>query len=115
MNRHRDVMGDSFSFDVGEEVDASDPMSGLSNLADCMLVLACGLMITLVVHWNLNITPQYEVVEETGDLVEVEGDPELAVKSEDGSGEGGEALYENMGTLYRDAETGKLYYLRDTE
>ena len=32
-----------------------DPTSGLSNLADCMLVLACGLMVALVVAWNVDL------------------------------------------------------------
>lgn len=107
-------MGEPFGSDFEEEADSSDPMSGLSNLADCMLVLACGLMVALVVHWNLDVTPRFEVVEETGDLVETEQDPQLAVRgaeSEDES-DGGD-VYENMGTLYRDPETGKMYYLRE--
>ena len=118
MTRHRDVMdsplGDEGQDDI-DAMEASDPMSGLANLADCMLVLACGLMITLVVHWNLDVTPRMETVEETGDMVEVESDPELAVASDDAQsgGEGQGKTYENMGTLYRDNDTGKLYYLRE--
>ena len=38
----------------GEDV---SPMSGLSNLSDAMLVLALGILVALVVHWNVNIVP----------------------------------------------------------
>ncbi len=113
MSRHRDVMADNFAVDDADDLETGDPMSGLSNLADCMLVLACGLMITLVVHWNLNVAPHYEVVQETGNLVDVEGNPELAVASNDPAQAAGENVYENMGVLYRDTDTGKLYYLRE--
>ena len=113
MSRHRDVMGDPFSRSDYVAEEASDPMSGLSNLADCMLVLACGLMVALVVHWNLDVTPHYEVVEETGNLVDVEGDPQLAVRGSNESSGDQQSTFENMGTLYRDPSTGTMYYLRE--
>ena len=111
MKRHRDVMSDPFEAESAAPPEESDPMSGLSNLADCMLVLACGLMIALVVHWNIDMTPHYEHVEETGEMKVVEGNPELAIENENATADD-ENVFENMGTLYRDPRTGKLYYLR---
>ena len=113
MSKHRDVMGDPFTAQGIDELESSDPMSGLSNLADCMLVLACGLMVALVVHWNLDVTPRYEVVEETGNLTTVEDSPELAVRGSQDEDPEADDVYENLGTLYRDPSTGKMYYLRE--
>ena len=122
MTKHRDVMGDAFANDELAELENSDPMSGLVNLADCMLVLACGLMVALVVHWNLNLTPKYEVFEETDQFVEIEGEnPEPAIiregntESNSDSQGTGEKTYENMGTLYRSTSNGKFYYILPEE
>lgn len=43
---HRD------DWEGGEEV---NPMEGVANLADVMLVLAVGMMLALVVAWNVDI------------------------------------------------------------
>ena len=113
MSKHRDLMGDPFASGEVDEFEASDPMSGLANLADCMLVLACGLMVTLVAFWNLDLSPHYEVVEETGKLVTIEESPELAVRESKEANPEDDNVFENMGALYRDPRTGKMYYLRE--
>ncbi len=116
MKHHRDVMADAFGIENLPQAAGLNPMEGLSNLADCMLVLACGLMIALVVHWNLNMAPKYAPVEETGAMVEVEGDITEAYQSESESTESSEqSSYREMGTLYQDESTGKMYYLQETE
>ena len=46
LGRTRDRFG-------GEDV---NPMNYLSNLSDVMLILAVGIMLALVVHWNVDIT-----------------------------------------------------------
>ena len=33
-----------------------DPMNYVSNLSDAMLVLAVGMMLALIVHWNVDIS-----------------------------------------------------------
>ncbi len=38
----------------GEE-DSVNPMDGLANLADVMLILAVGIMLALVINWNVDI------------------------------------------------------------
>ena len=57
--------GDSFrSRRAPEEV---DPMSSLSNIGDVMLVFACGLMVALVVAWNVDLA-EFTQIEPTQEL-----------------------------------------------
>ena len=106
-------------FSDGEDI---SPMSGLSNLSDAMLVLALGILVALVVHWNVNIVPtsqnegnnamtQAEAaagenrVDTSGATEFSEQDLQKAGADESGSGEG----LERMGTVYYDETTGKYY------
>lgn len=84
-----------------------DPTSGLSNLADCMLVLACGLMVALVVAWNIDIQTVTEVqmTENKTELTDVE--------NMDGDFESGGTTYVDVGRVYQDPETGTYYILED--
>lgn len=87
-----------------------DPLEGVTNIADVMLVFACGLMLALAVYWNIDLGPigdrvdlqQGREVTETfdlrDDLVETQGQGEL---------------YEKMGTVYKDPRTGQLFMLTD--
>ncbi len=36
---------------------AVNPMDSLLNLSDAMLVLAVGIMLALVIHWNIDVDP----------------------------------------------------------
>lgn len=83
-----------------------DPTSGLANLADCMLVLSCGLMVALVVAWNidLNVTE----VSKSENYKQVDN-----VQNTDGDIESGGASYVDMGRIYQDPETGKLYMVEE--
>ena len=47
----------------GESV---DPMQYLSNLSDAMLVLAVGMMLALIVHWNVDISTSGGVMSDSG-------------------------------------------------
>ena len=81
-----------------------NPMENLANLVDVMLVLACGLMISVILHWNVDLSRVMDVITEEN-LVEVE-DLEDAIR--DGS------LMEdldNKGFVYEDPETGKMYII----
>ncbi len=85
-----------------------DPSSGLVNLADCMLVLAAGLMTALVIAWDIDITSTTEVqVEQTQVIEEVETAEEFL--------EGGGSQYVDMGRVYQDTETGQLYMVTPTD
>lgn len=81
-----------------------NPMENLANLVDVMLVLACGLMISIILHWNVDLNKVVDVITEEN-LVEVE-DLEDAIK--DGS------LMEDLdskGFVYEDPETGRMYII----
>ena len=95
----------------GEE----DPMAGTSNLVDAMLVIAVGLLVFLVISWNMqNIVFNDNMDEQQRDRVrsaiqeisqldqgqELNDTPDIS----NSSGKG----FTEMGKVYRDAETGKL-------
>ena len=83
-------------------------MSGLTNVVDAMLVFACGLMLALVAYWNVDITPAVNEVEAVS-MTEVDSDSiEHALDSmQGGSG------YTQLGMVYEDPITGKLYMITD--
>jgi hypothetical protein len=92
---------------ASEEV---SPLEGAINIVDAMLVFACGLMLALVIRYDVdlaqvngrvNITTGEEITQDTqirNDLIETEGEGRL---------------YEKMGTVYKDPATGKLFMLTD--
>ncbi len=103
--RRMQAYGQNGSWYSGQGV---DPNSSLTNLSDCMLVLALGLMLALVVAWNAEI-PNMEEVEATS-MTEIEN-PEVVFDNETLSGEG----YVDMGTVWQDPKTGKLYLITQDE
>lgn len=83
-----------------------DPMSGLANLADVMLVFSCGLLVALAVYWNVSMNvSQTEVIEKDQLSESVDMDKLLSSKSE------GKGLYVYKGDAYEDPSTGKMYIL----
>lgn len=87
----------------------SNPMDGLANLADVMLVLACGLMLSLIVAWNVDVGNSSLVgLPSDTTLTEVEDEQTEAVNDKLN-----EELYEEYGVVYRDSETGKMYIITD--
>lgn len=105
----------------GEDV---NPMNYLSNLSDVMLILAVGIMLALVVHWNVDITAsggqaQGNTGENGSVLVDKDHavtmtDEELArLQEQNGVTGGGESL-EKRGEVYYDAEAGTYYIVRDS-
>lgn len=87
---------------VGEDV---NPSAYIVNLADCMLVLAVGVIVALVSYWNIDIAPVEELQQE--DLEEI--DPETLPEE---LGSGG-SFYQEAGIAYRDPSTGALYLLTE--
>ena len=84
-----------------------NPSAYIVNLADCMLVLACGFMVAMITYWNLDISSTTEL--DNTELEEV--DP--SVIDEDEIGSGGTSYIER-GTVYQDPSTGKLYMVEPT-
>ncbi len=95
----------------GEE----DPMAGTSNLVDAMLVIAVGLLVFIVISWNMqnivfndNMDEQQKqrvknAIEEVSQLdqgQQLNDTPDISKSS----GEG----FTEMGKVYQDSKTGKL-------
>ena len=90
--------------------DTSNPMEYVGNLVDAMLVLAVGIMLALVINWNVDIfssqgdcsysDTQSAVSFSESDLekTDEEKTPEELLK---------------MGTVYFDSETGTYYIIED--
>ena len=87
-----------------------NPAEGVLNLADVMLVFACGLMLSLVINWNIDINVE-EVDMSVGNEVDQVENLEENMAENMNSEEG----YEKMGTLYKDPATGKMYMLTQEE
>lgn len=83
------------------EVQENDPMSGLANLIDVMLVFCVGLIIALVLSWNLQHIIFVDI-ERGQQLQEI---PQI----QQSGGEG----YQEMGKVYQDPETGKLILIEE--
>lgn len=90
-----------------------NPMGGLSNLADAMLVLAVGIMLALVMNWHINIAGGYTTEVEKGAMQEVDsGELSNAISG----GEAGESSdLEERGTVYVDKNTGTMYLVEKNE
>lgn len=106
----------------GESV---DPMHYLSNLSDAMLVLAVGMMLALIVHWNVDISTGGRSDNLSGDTVAAEGEggksiidrdsavtftPEQLEQMDATESESDEGM-EKLGEVYYDAATGKYYII----
>lgn len=91
-------------FSGGEDV---NPMNYLANLSDVMLILAVGIMLALILHWNVEIeTAQPESEDKADDAITFSDDD---LKSEENMPEN----VERMGNIYYDAETGKYYVVEE--
>lgn len=87
--------------------DDFSPMEGVGNMADAMLVFACGLILALIISWNVEIGEHGEISQQ-GARYEVENIGEEQPQSIDPDAE-----LEEMGKVYRDPETGKYYVIED--
>jgi len=95
--------------EIGEDV---NPMDSVGNMADAMLVLAVGIMLALVMHWDVDLrssdsTVEVEKTQEVDDVEDVDEDELSKQAAEQGLTE--------MGVVYEDPETGKLYLITEDE
>lgn len=80
-----------------------NPMEGLGNLADAMLVFACGLLLALIINWNVQVSETGEIKPQQ-DKYEIEGFDDNTEQTIDG-----DTKLEEKGTVYMDPSTGKYY------
>ena len=93
-----------------EDREDVNPMEGVANLVDAMLVLSCGLMLALVINWNVDFGNAGTTVEvnQNKEVTEIDG---VTANGESVSSANG---YQEMGMVYRDPETGKLYMVQQS-
>ena len=103
MSRYFSGGGSFRAPDIEEDV---DPMSSLGNIGDIMLVFACGLMVSLVLAWNVDLGRFSQV-----DMGESEAIDDPTAYEE--VIEGGGSTYIQRGTVYQDAETGQFYMIEN--
>ena len=88
---------------VQHRQDDFNPMEGLGNLADAILVFACGLLLALIINWNVQVSETGEIKPQQ-DKYEIEGFDDNSTETIDGDTD-----LEEMGTVYMDPATGKYY------
>jgi hypothetical protein len=102
----RNLRGSNLRYSDREQKKDINPLDGVANLSDLMLVLACGLMLALVMNWNVDLARGSENLvglDQGAQIQELEG----LANSEGGINDS--AGYEEMGKVYKDPSTGKLY------
>lgn len=90
----------------GGEQSSVNPMDGLGNLADAMLVLAVGIMLALILNWKVDITAVSAAQTEPEDRQIELDENDLTDASEQTPD--AEAL-DRVGALYFDEESGTYY------
>ena len=87
-----------------------NPMDGVANLADAMLVLAVGIMLALILNWNVDISAvRGDTSLETEEALSFTEEDMTQTESLEGQGE-----LEKLGAVYYDPATG-LYYIIEEE
>ena len=98
--------GSSATFRARKAAEEVDPMSSMGNIGDIMLVFACGLMVALVVAWNVDLGQFTQVeMDQTQEVDDVERMTEMLY------GEGN--AFVEKGTVYQDPTTGKYYLVEE--
>lgn len=103
------------------ESEEEDPMAGTANLVDAMLVIAVGLLVFLVLAWNMqsvlfneNLTPEQkeQVMEAMNQEVTEVQEGQVLNETPDTSNQTGQG-YTEMGKVYEDPSTGKMIMIRN--
>lgn len=88
-----------------------NPMDSVSNLADAMLVLAVGIMLALIINWNVDISAgKTEQATSTDPAISFEQD-DLTESQDDAKTIEGDLT--EMGKVYYDQETGTYYIVEN--
>ncbi len=88
-----------------------NPMDSVSNLADAMLVLAVGIMLALIINWNVDISAgKTEQAASADPAISFEQD-DLTESQDDAKTIEGDLT--EMGKVYYDQETGTYYIVEN--
>ena len=102
------VVGTRGRLRVGRKPEDFSPMEGVGNMADAMLVFACGLLLALILSWNVNVSENGEITNSSAATYEVDGMDGTVTQEIDAN-----TNLEEMGTVYYDPETGKYYVMAE--
>ena len=100
-------MDSNKSFRMRQITEDFSPMEGVGNMADAMLVFACGLLLALIISWNVNVSETGEITKQ-----EVRYEVENIGQPVEEDAEVTEEL-KDMGRVYQDPKTGKYYVVED--
>ena len=88
-----------------------NPMDSISNLADAMLVLAVGIMLALIINWNVDISAgTTDKAASTDPSISFEQD-DLTESQDDAKTIEGDLT--EMGKVYYDQQTGTYYIVEN--
>ena len=88
-----------------------NPMDSVSNLADTMLVLAVGIMLALIINWNVDISAgTTDKAASTNPSISFEQD-DLTESQDDAKTIEGDLT--EMGKVYYDQQTGTYYIVEN--
>lgn len=94
------------TFNKSDSIDVN-PMDGVSNMSDAMLVLAVGIMLALVINWKIDIGQYNSAAKIDKKMEEIDVNDSLAQK--DISMNEFVSDYVETGKVYTDRKTGKTY------
>lgn len=92
----------------------ADPMSGVSNLADVMLVLAVGIMLALIMNWHISVSGGSVTQMEKGSMKKIDRS-ELETSQDKESKTNQQSNLQKKGTVYVDKKTGTMYLVEPKE
>lgn len=102
------VVGTRGRLRVGRRPEDFSPMEGVGNMADAMLVFACGLLLALILSWNVNVSETGEISKSSSATYEIDGMDGTVTEEIDAN-----TNLQEMGTVYLDPETGKYYVMAE--
>ncbi len=111
-------MLDKFNLIDADSTDEdTNPMDGIANMVDVMLVLAVGIMLALIINWNVDIgtasNRQDPQAVNTDNALEFT-DNELQQMSGENDIDGKQNLTQ-LGSVYYDEETGTYYIVNNDQ
>ncbi len=90
-----------------EESDVN-PMDGVANLSDAMLVLAVGILLALILNWNVDISAVRGESADTEEALTFTEEDMSESEAPEGEGE-----LEKLGAVYYDPATGTYYIVEE--
>lgn len=94
---------------LSSESEGVNPIEGVANLADAMLILAVGAMLALIINWHVDINPkEVSSSPQTDTAVTFTGEDMTPVDGEDNPT--GDDM-KKLGTVYYDENTDTYYII----